>query len=68
MIYIQELNKYVITVSLITRRDIFDSGTDLPTCFRELRDGTRTVRECDRQDECTLYTLILISLSRQECK
>ncbi len=35
-------------------------GYDLPTCFRELRDKTRTGRECDRQDEGTLYTFVLV--------
>ncbi len=66
-IYIQELNENVITVPLITRRDIwdilvsFDSGTDLLTCFQELQDKTRTGWECDRPDECTLHTLVLIS-------
>ncbi len=36
-------------------------GTNLPTCFWELRDETRTGQECGRQDTCTLHTLILIS-------
>ncbi len=42
-------------------------GTDLPTCLRELRDETRTDRECGRRDECTLHFIVLI-LSRRECK
>ncbi len=42
-------------------------GTDLLTCLRELRDETRTGRECGKRDECTLHTYILV-LSRWECK
>ncbi len=35
-------------------------GTDLPICSWELLNETRTGRECDRQDDCTLHTLILV--------
>ncbi len=35
-------------------------GTDLPTCLRELRDEMRTGRECEKQDKCTLHTLVLV--------
>ncbi len=34
-------------------------NTYLPTCFQELWDETRTGRECDRQDECTLHSLVI---------
>ncbi len=40
---------------------------DLLTRFRELWDKTGTGWECDRQDECILHTLLLVS-SRQKCK
>ncbi len=44
----------------------FRLGTDLPTHFYELWDETRTGRECDRQDECTLHTLVLVSCCLDE--
>ncbi len=44
------------------------TSVDLPTCFWELRDATRTGRERDRQDKCTLHSCSHIVLSRWECK
>ncbi len=62
----------------ITRHNIRDIlvsfdwlGTDLLSCFQELRDETRTGRECRRRDDCTLHTLSFSSclvLSQWECK